>query len=72
MSKRAQERKQSPSLDSGASYGLGNQELGRDSVFTSIGKPVRDRVQNPAMNSQEWRRDDDLFSSIGEPVRSGV
>ena len=64
--------RQTPSMDSGASYGPGNQESGRHSVFASIGKPVRDRVRNPAMNSQERQRDGNPFSSTGKPVRSGV
>ena len=59
-------------MDSGASCGPGNQEFARDSVFASIGKPVRDRVQNPAMNSQVRQKEDNPFSSTGKAVRSGV
>ena len=33
---------------------------------------MRDRVLNPAANSQEWPRDDNPFSSIGKTVRSVV
>ena len=33
------------SLDSGISFGQGNQELGRNSVSGSTETPVRDRVQ---------------------------
>ena len=64
--------RQTSSLDLGASHVPGNREWGRNSAFVSIGKPARDRVQNPATNSQEWHRDDNPFSSIGKPVRSGV
>ena len=46
--------KQSPCMDSGASYSVENEELDQNSVFTSIGRPVRDRVQNPSASSQEW------------------
>ena len=53
--------RQSYSLDSGASCGPGNQELDRNSVSGSTGKPAPDRVQNPATNSQEWRKDDHPF-----------
>ena len=60
--------KQSSSLDSGASHSPGNQELGRNSVFASVGKPVRDRVQNPALILKR-QRDDNPFSSTGKPVR---
>ena len=54
------------------SYGARNQELGQNCVFTSIGKQVRDRVHNSAMDSQERQRHDNPFSSIGKPVRRGV
>ena len=47
------DRKSNHSLDSGASC-----SPGRNSVFTSTRKPVRDKVQNSAMYSQERRRDD--------------
>ena len=64
--------KQTPSLDSGASYGPVNQVLGRNSDLANIGKPVRDRNQNPAMNSQERQRDGNPFLSTWKLVRSGV
>ena len=37
--------KQSPTLNSGASYKPGNPRLGRNSVFTSTGRPVREISQ---------------------------
>ena len=45
--------KQSPSLDSGASYSPGSQGLGRNSVFTRAQRSVRDRVQNSTVSSQK-------------------
>ena len=66
--------KQSPSLDSGASYSPGNQELDRNSVFMRTERSVRDSVQNPTASSQEWQRDDNPVSSVGPrlPGRTGV
>ena len=56
--------KQSPSLDSGASYRQVNQGLCRNSVFT-CGKVVK----NPTVSSQGWQRNDNPCSSAGKPVR---
>ena len=39
--------KQSPTLDSGASYSLANHSLGWNADFTSIERSVRDRVRKP-------------------------
>ena len=55
----------SPSLDPGASHSAVNQGLDRNSVFTSTGRSMRNRVQNTALCSQEWQRDDNPFSSTG-------
>ena len=64
--------RQTSSSDSGASHVLGSQELRRISVSRSTGTPARDRVQNLATNSQEWRKDDNPFRGTVKPVRSGV
>ena len=61
--------KQSASLDSGASYGPGSQGLGRNSVFTSAEKSVRDTVENSSSTSQVLHRGENPFSSSGRPVR---
>ena len=61
--------KQSPSLDSDASYITGDQGLVRNSVFTSAEISVRDKVENPTATSQEWRRDDNPFSCTVKSVR---
>ena len=50
----------------------GESKVGPANFFTSAGRLVRDRVQNPAASSQEWQRDDSPFSSFGRPVRGGV
>ena len=56
------------SWHSGASYGPGNQELGRNSVFVCARKPARDRVQNPATNSQEWQEEENPLPGTGKLV----
>ena len=64
--------RQTSSLDSGASYGPVNQELGQNSVSGCTGKPARDGVQSPATNSQERHKDDNPFLSTRKLVQSGV
>ena len=66
---RTRSAKQSASLDSGASYGSRSQRLGRNSVFTSAEKSVRDTVENWSSTSQVWHRGENPFSSSGRTAR---
>ena len=61
--------KQTTSIDSGASHGLGNQEMGLTSVSGGTGKLARDRSQNPTTHSQEWQEDDNPFRGTGKLAR---
>ena len=63
--------KQTTSIDSGASYGPGNQELGQNNVSGSTGKLARDRSQKPnnAHSSQECEEDDNPFRGTWKPAR---
>ena len=63
------ERETISSLDPGASHSPGNQGQGQNSIFTSTEKSFRNRVQNTALSSQEWQRDDNPFSCAGKPMR---
>ena len=61
--------KQTTSIDSGASYGPGKQELGQNSVSGSTGKFARHRSQNPTTHSQECEEDDYPFRCTWKPAQ---
>ena len=71
VSKNLLSAKQTSWKDSGASNSPGNQELNQSSVSRSTRKPARDRVQNPATNSQVWQQDDNPFWCTRKLGRSG-
>ena len=61
--------KQTTSIDSGASYGPGKQELGHNSVSGSTEKLARHRSHNPTTHSQECEEDDYPFRCTWKPAR---
>ena len=72
VSRSLQSAGQASSPDSGNSYSRGESRIEPEFCLRGMEKPVRDRAQNSATNSQEWERDDNPFRSTVKPVRSGV
>ena len=61
--------KHTTSIDSGASHGPVNQEMGLTSFSGSTGKLARDRSQNPTTHSQERQEDGNPFRGTGKLAR---